>query len=365
MTDVRHKARDLKYQALALPHGQVKVTLLEEAVALADSVQDVDLAFELRDDLMTAATFANRPDVMIVAFSWCLAQFDRDPNRFDSYLLLWKYKWVVNNGRHFPDISRSQIESLFDDMQRRFREAGSTMNAVALIRRKLAVTFGDHEEALQADEELGKLPRDFLSDCAACVADSDVDYHCFERDWQCALDAAAPVLHGWLTCAEQPHSTLASVLLPLLRLGRIEDAKLHQAQGYRLVRSSPQFVEQHAQHLRFAAIVGEPAWGKRLLERHLPAALMSVTLDEKFQFLLAARLWTDRAAGRSKRAIKLRLPEDVPVANVDGKYDLSALGAWFTTEAQHIAQRFDARSGTKEFQRQIDELPELLALAVN
>ena len=43
---------------------------------------------------------------------------------------------------------------------------------------------------------------------------------------------------------------------------------------------------------------------------------------------------------------------------------MSALAEWFSEEARKIARRYDARNGTDSYRQQMDELPELLGLAV-
>jgi hypothetical protein len=365
MTDPRDRAEELQDMASDLPHGPAQLALLEEAVQLADSVQDIDLAFHMRDDLMAAALFSGRPDIMLVAFSWCLAQYDRDPKRFNPYNLLWKYKWVMGNSWKFPEISRSRLEALLADMDRRYRKAGSTLYAVASERRDLLVNFGERRPARTAHAEFRKCRRDSLSDCIACVANNNCDYYCFQRQWGRAVQAAQPVLQGRLTCVEQPHNILGNVLLPLFLLGRQEEGKAYQRQGYRLVSQDSHFVRKHAQHLRFVVLIGDLAQAKRLLERHLPSAIEIVTLNDRFEFLLAARLWSDRVASQGTHKLKVRLPKGLPATDADGKSDVRALGEWFMAQVREIARRFDARNGTDAFQQQIDELTELLRRAVD
>lgn len=365
MTDAREKVVQLYRTSRNLPHCSVQVVMLEEAVRLADTLNDVDLAFAVRNALMESATFSGRPDVLLVAFSWCLAQFDREPGRFDLHDMLWKYKWVITNAFHFPEIDRPRLESLLADMERRYREAGSTLNAVWLVRREMMKHFGDVPKAREAHAGFRKSRRDDLSDCPACVAQANCEYFCSLGQWGRAVQAARPVLQNRLSCAEEPHRTLASILHPLLRLGRLEEAKEYQRQGYRLVGRADQFVAEHADHLEFLALTGDMAQAKRLLERHLPGALASVEVDGRFYFLLAARLWADRLASRGTRSVKVRLPDGLPKPGTDGKSDVGVLGEWFTSRAREIAGRFDARNGTDSFQRQIDELPELLRLAVD
>jgi hypothetical protein len=358
MMEPREKIDDLLIQASVLPNGATKIALLEEAVQLADSVQDLDMAFDARNELVSAATFGGRPDILIVAFSWCIAQFDRNPERFDAFDLLWKFKWVMSNGIQIPAISRPRMEEVLVEMERRYREAGSTLHAIASERRAFQIHVGDHAAARVAHAEFRERRRDLFSDCPACAANNNCKYYCFQRQWGRAVQAAQPVLRGRLTCAEEPHCILATVLMPLFHLGRLDEAKLCQRQGYRLVSGGSQFVRQHGQHLRFMVLIGDLAHSKRMLERHLPGALETIMLDERFDFLLAARLWIDRV-GEGTRKLTLRLPKGIP-GNVHGKFDISRFRAWITQEAHEIARRFDARNGTQAFQEQIDELPNLL-----
>ena len=174
MTNAHAQIVELQANASDLPHGQAQVALLEEAVQLADSVQDVDLAYRQRNDLMTAAAFSGRADIMLIAFSWCLAQYDRNPQRFDREELLWKYKWVIEYSCQFPEISRRRLVDLHADMERRHREAGSTLYAVWLLRREVFQQFGEWQRACEAHAEFRKRRRDFLSDCPACVAFANV-----------------------------------------------------------------------------------------------------------------------------------------------------------------------------------------------
>ncbi len=365
MDDDRAQIQRLRAEADALPHGPTQVALLEEAVRLADELQDVDLAYEMRDHLMRSAAFSGRPDDLLVAFSWCLAQYDCAPHRFNSYNLLWKYKWVIGGATHFPEIDRPRLEALLADMERRYREAGSTLHAVHDERRSLMKAFGDRAAARKAHAACRRTPRDHLSDCPACEAHGTLDYHVFQKHWRRAVQAAQPIFQKRLSCAVVPLVTYSTILLPLLHLGRIDEAREYQRTGYRLIRQADGVIEELAEHLRFVVLAGDLAQARRMMERHLPTVLESVMLDKRFAWFLAARLWTDRLLGRGTKTIKLRLPAALPSPDAQGRSDVRQLGAWFTERAQEIARRFDARNGNDYHQQRLDELPELLRLAVD
>jgi hypothetical protein len=365
MADSNDGILELMAKAGDLPYGAAQVALLEEAVQLADSANDLDLGFETRGELMEAAVFSGRPDILLVAFSWCLAQCDRNPDRFSPEEILWKYKWVVENAISFPDVSRARLEELVADMERRYSEAGSTLQAVAFIRRTLYMCLGEWTQARAAHAEFRKRGRDWLSDCPACIASQDCEYFSRQKQWTRAVHAVEPVLKNQLACAEEPHRALSRVLRPLFQMGRLEEAKDYQRRGYTLVGGANQFAREQAAHLQFLVLIADMAQAKRLIERHLPTALEAIAADERFQFLLAARLWTERLLGQDVRTLKVHLPQGLPAADAEGYSNVAALGEWFTIRARDIARRFDARNRTECFQQQLDELPELLRLAVD
>lgn len=361
----RGRVDELMAEASDLPPGTLKVTLLEEAVQVADTLNDVELAYQARNKLIDAGIFSGRPDVALVAFSWCLAQFDRTPDRFDSWRILWQYKWIVANSLSFPEISRDRLERLLDDMERRHREWGSTLHVVAMMRRDILEHFGDLPGARAAHAQYRRRRRDSLSDCAACCAGSDCGYFAGQKKWSLAVRAAEPVLQGRLTCSEEPHRILASVLRPLFQLGRLDEAKAYQKQGYRLVGNGNQFVTPQAKHLEFAVLVGDMPLAKRLVERHLPNALGAVSHRNRFTFLIASRFWAARLAATDSTKVKLRFPAGVIPFDDGARSDVVALGDWFTTQVEDIARRFDSRNGNREFRKSIDQLPELLRLAAS
>jgi hypothetical protein len=373
--DPSDRIAELLDQAFGLPYGPTRTALLEEAVRVADVAQDVDSGYYLRHDLMESATFAGRNDLLLVAFSWCLAKFDAEPERFDEHDLLWKYKWVVSNACDFPEIERAKIEGLLDDMQRRFLAGGHSLHAVWQHRIDAAVSFRDVPAAESAWQVFRSARRDPLSDCEACVASANVRFQSFAgRDDQ-ALRAAEPLLSGRLECAEEPRKALGRVLRPLVRTGDWDRAATCHEQGYRDLRRAPHEAEEFGQHLEYVVLAGDLARGRRMLEKHLPAALASVAALPRFVFFQAARLLLERLRAEGKDALKVRLPE--PVAALDGRTtdldwpapdakerrNLAELGDWFARGAAAIADRFDRRNGNDGFRRELDDLPRRLELA--
>jgi hypothetical protein len=350
--------RALLVKVLRMGRGPAQVAVAEEAVRLADAHNDPAAGFLARKRLIEASTHGGRPDVLLVAFSWCLARCDADPTQFKEGDLLWNFKWVLEEAPLFPQVGRQQLEGLFEDMRVRYERAGSTLHAVHETRCNAAMMLGDRAAAAAAYELFRRARRDQLSNCAACVADFEVEYLFFHGEDERAVQAAEELFAGRLRCNSVPHRTYAHVLGPLLRLGRPRDALAHHRTGYPLVAENPRFVRYVAMHLIFLTLIDDLARAMPLLERHLPAALAGAPLWQ-FEFFRAARILLGRLRDTGRAEVALRLPADFPPNRPDGRYDAAELCRWFDDRLRDLAAQFDARNGNDHFGRRVAELDAL------
>ncbi len=342
-------------EASLLEDGPAKVALLEEAVRLADAHGDAALAYDVRHDLIHAATFGGRPETALVAFSWCLAHCDRERDGRLDHGMLWKYKWVAGALYKFAHIPLEQVHSVLDDVARRYEQAGMSVRAVHKLRCGLAMHAGDRESARRHHRAWQRAAADSVSDCPACERNRHVDYLFFQGEDAEGVAQAEPILQGRLRCTEVPHVTLASVLSPLVRLGRLEEAMDCHRRGLRLVTRNPTFVGDVAEHITFLALTDNAAPAVRLAERHVGWALAKEGHTGRFEFALAARFALERLRAAGRTSVRLRLPQAFPLYREKGRYDVDELAAWFETDAEALAARFDARNGTTAFARRLAE----------
>ena len=363
MSDHESQIQELRFKAWGLPNCPTKVSLLEEAVRIADLHNDIECGYDLRQDLIEAATFSGRIDVLMVAFSWCVAQYDRDPERFDEHDLLWKYKWALADAPDFPQVSRQQIDSLLTDMERRYKAGGHSLHAVHQMRRDAMVAMNDKPAAKKAHTAFTKARVDWLSDCKACTASNTGGYHELFEKWDDVWKSYEPIVKGKLSCHSEPLRSTSSALLPLVRLGKAAKAKeLQTAMTKRLARDENP-TPQAAEHLVFLSVVDETAKAKRVLERYLPKGLEAVSGLERLSMLNAAIVFCGRLLNNGTTAIKVQLPAHLPKADDKGRRDVAEVRAWFEGEARKLAEQFDARNGNDGNVRALAALPELLELA--
>jgi tetratricopeptide (TPR) repeat protein len=351
--DFREQIEDLKDQAYELPDGPSKLALFEEAVRLADSHQDAELGDEVRSDLIRTATFSGYPEKALVAFSWRLAQADRDPDNFFEEDLLWEYKWIVDSLTGFPQITRKQIEDMLDDIERRSERTGSGSRAIHKLRCQIAMDMCEPVEARKHHRRWEKTPRDANSDCAACEQNHCVRFQLFIGKKEKALELAQPILRGSMRCAEIPHATYAILLLPLLQMGEAEKAVEYHHKGYRLISNNRKFLDEVGDHLTFLVLTDNLPRALKLFEKHVEWAWDSRDLYWRWKFYLAVHFLFGRVAESGKPSLKLRLPKALPCHREEGRYEVADLSAWVEGTCRDLAQRFDARNGNDGFTRRL------------
>lgn len=360
MNEDTNQIEQLRDQAADLPYGPTKVALLEEAVRRADTLNDLHYAYELRRELMTAATFSGRPDVLLVAFAWVRSYVDQHPEKVDHFGFLWEYKWVVGKGPDFPEISRAQIDEMFGDFERRVLASRYSMFTVLAKRRDADLDLNDPQAAKIAQARLKQHSPDALSDCAVCRVGHDCRYWDYLGDWPKAVEIGEQAIHRKLRCEVQPLGILCRLLVPLVRLGRIEQAWEYQRKGQRLLARSGHPMGLSHFHIRFLAAIGELTKAIKLVERHLPVALTTPDLSDRFNFVQAARLATLALAASGKTDLRMRLPESPLQASSRDKVALADLNNWFAELARAIAIRFDDRNGNPTMEQWVRDLPQEL-----
>jgi len=347
--DYRAQVQALLDRAARLEPGEAKVMALEEAARLADAHGDVGVAYDVRDALIDAATFGGFPDKALVAFAWCRAQQQKDPRRYPVEPLLWKQKWVVGRMNEFPQITRAQIEAALDDVEQCFERAGAGQRSVLKLRYETAREMGDAAKAEALWVKWLDAPRDFLTDCKACELDNELDAYLDRGEYARALEKARPLLEGWLACAEVPHLTLGTVLYPLFKLGRMEEAREAHLRGYALVQRNREFLATVGEHLEFLALTANVERGLRLLAKHLGWALEHPSHRARFLFHVGALTVLEQAVAQGRERVALPLPRTFPLHAAEGTYEVRTLRGWFALQAENLGARFDARNGTPRF----------------
>ncbi|HEX8709198.1 MAG TPA: hypothetical protein VF723_13205 [Pyrinomonadaceae bacterium] len=364
MNDAEDQVYELIRRALGLEEGDEQIAVLEEAVRLADLAGDIKLRYFAREQFIRAAVFGGATDKALVAFSWCLSQFDADPEKFSQWAILWKYKWIVGLACNLPQISKAKIYEMLDDLAERSRRAGYGLRAVYNQRYSIEKFWDNREEAVKYFRKMEEMPEDALSNCSACELDDYVGFAIYEGDDERAVELAGPILDGHERCASVPHRTYANLLLPLVRLDRLPEAMLYHQRGYALIANNKAFLDRISNHLIFLVLTENFRRAIALFEKHYPWSEQNSDLLYRFRFYRAAWLLFQLLSERGENALELRLPRTFPLYAEEGRYDAARLAEWFRQGASVLAARFDARNENDFFARTLAETPDLKRLTV-
>ncbi|HZR53769.1 MAG TPA: hypothetical protein VFB06_30210 [Streptosporangiaceae bacterium] len=319
------------------PDGRIKSARAEEIVAAADVLGDPQVLVSALTELMEAYEYGAEHAKAPVAFARLLRLLDTAPESFSEYELHrthWYFKWVTNFLLQVPDVPLTSIRGWLDEMERRFALAGYSMRTVAGERASLYLHIGDLASAEHERAVMLGLPRDAMSDCAACEARALGLLDLAASRDAAALDVWAPVLNGALRCREEPAVTLAYSLLPLLRLGKRVEAGSNHQRGYPMARGTINLSATIGRHMEFAALTGNAGRGLEILAEN-GGMLTQITDPLPRLGLLGGTV------------VLLQRLVATGYANVPIGPDTAAeLAARLAAEAEGIAARFDERNGT-------------------
>ncbi|WP_242903098.1 hypothetical protein [Actinomadura terrae] len=339
-----------------LPYGEARTVLVEDALRRAEAADDDVLAFQVRIRLTNAYRYGGEPAKAFATFSRTLADHDRDPSRFDELRgLLWQMKGIVNSLTEFPEVPLDRTYAVLDDMERRYKTAGYSLQAVYHYRNLVARHVGD-PAAEDWYERWRGAARDDLSDCAGCDPSGMVNHLVRYGRHEEAFAVAAPVLDAELTCNEQPQGIQTAMLPVYLRTGRIEEARDAHRRAYRAHRPQLADLSDIAEHVAFCATTGNEARALEIVARHLGWLDRAPSPYAEMRFAAAAALALRRIldAGHTDMTIRRLASGDRPAADVP----LRDLHVELTARATDLAARFDARNGTSCQGEQVREVLE-------
>ncbi|MFJ3172426.1 tetratricopeptide repeat protein [Streptomyces roseus] len=324
------------------PNGTARNAHAEALVGAAEAIGDGPLFRTALDNLINAYLWSAESSKMLVPFARLLQEYDKDPGafgRWDAHSLFWQFKWVATAISDSPEIPLQSAVGWLEEMERRYRIAGYSERPVRESELWLADAIGDDDRAERAHRAWLAAERDDMSDCHACELNGQGAYAVLRGEDARALELWQPVLAGERTCAEEPHRVLATSLLPLLRLGRLDEARSHHVRGYRMARGNESLLPSIGKHIEFCALSGNESRGLEILAEHAAHMSPLVNVDDQLAFhggvLVLLRRLTELGHGRSPA---------VPYEGVP--HTVSELYEVLRASSLDIARRFDARNGT-------------------
>ncbi|GAQ67005.1 hypothetical protein [Streptomyces scabiei] len=324
------------------PEGPARNARAELLLAEAERLNEPLAVIEALGHQLKVYNYSSEKDKMFVPFARLLRMWDEHPEDFDEYeihSLHWVFKWVSAGMLNQPHVPLASIEKWLAEMEHRYRLAGHSERAVRDAEFSVAAHVGDLARAGRAYDAWLAADRDAMADCHACELHGQGWWRALRREDAEALELWAPVLEGAYTCAHEPHTVLASSLLPLLRLGRPEEARAHHLRGFRLVRAMESMRDAYADHVEFCALTGNEARGLELLAERPAYFTDSGDPRSKLDYLSVVALLMDRLTARGFAGRTVPGP-------AGRTWTARELAAHAREEALALAARFDERNGT-------------------
>ncbi|MEV6327677.1 hypothetical protein [Streptomyces sp. NPDC051909] len=322
------------------PHGLQRTVVAEELAEAAEVFDKPDVLVTALLELMTSYEFTGEHRKAPVVFARVLKLWDTVPESFsegEAHQVFWRFKWVTTSLIQVPDVPLATIRGWVDRMRERYETGGHGMQPVAAMRHHVAAHTG--VGAADAYDLWITRPRTDLSDCEACETRSMALHLVSAGDDTAALDAWGPVLDGSQTCSEEPQSSQARALLPLLRTGRTDEARSHHLTGYRRARGNTGMQQELGLHLEFCALSRNEGRGLEILAENRGLFEATGAPLARLGFLTGVEVLLARIVAQGHG--------DATVAGPPGRnWTAAGLLGHVRAEAEPLAAAFDARNGT-------------------
>ncbi|MGI5378471.1 tetratricopeptide repeat protein [Streptomyces sp. CA-251387] len=324
------------------PEGPARNARAEQLLAEAEKLNIPLAVIEALGHQLKVYNYSSEKDKMFVPFARLLRMWDERPEDFDEYethSLHWVFKWMSSGMLDQPHIPLTSIEKWLGEMEHRYRLAGHSERAVRSAEFSVAAHVGDVVRAERAYGAWLAADRDSMADCPACELHGQGWWQAERGRHAEALQLWRPVLEGEFTCAHEPHTVLASSLVPLLRLGRVDEARANHLRGFRLVRPMESMRGAYADHVEFCALTGNEARGLELLAERPAYFTDDGHPRSKLEFMTVVALLMERLAA-------LGLGDQQVPGPAGRAWTALELAAHARGEALALAARFDERNGT-------------------
>ncbi|MEU4096003.1 hypothetical protein [Streptomyces sp. NPDC026673] len=322
------------------PYGTPRTVTAEELVEAAEQFEEKDVLVTALLELMSAYEYAAEHRKSPVAFARILKLWEEVPGSFSEWearQVLWRHKWVTTSLLQVPDVPLTAVHGWVGQMGERYRAAGEGLQPVAAMRHRIAAHTGADREA--AWDLWVTRRRERLSDCEACETRHQALHHLASGDDERALRTWEPVLGGGQSCEEEPGVSQAHALLPLLRLGRADEARSHHLTGYRSARGRIGMAEEVGLHLEFCALSGNEGRALEILAENRPLFDTTGAPLSLLGFLTGVQVLTGRLVEDGY--------DETPVAGPLGRgWTARELLDHVREQGDALAAAFDRRNGT-------------------
>jgi len=334
------KLSELYQKARELEDSAAKVALFERLIEQAD--QDGAASFQIaaRLDYIKAANKMSQQERGIMATAWLVRHLDRFPEDFNhrqTTRTLHRLKWACTSAPWYPNVPRARIDQLLADYAARV--GPDEERSLAYMQASIFGELGELEAMERERVRFERLPRGEFSDCEACERTCSISLLLKSDRFQDAIDHAAPILDGTLSCEHVPAGTIGLLLEAWHAVGDLDTAETMLKRLLKLKAGRFTWVWGNGEILEHYAATDNQRDGIPFLEKTLAKSAASHDVIGRLRFGRGAVRLLERVA--PERVLRL-----TRIADLDME-DMSAgeLLAKLREESAGFAAALDARNG--------------------
>ncbi len=338
-----------------LPDDVVKTNALSDAIRQADAANDAYWRLVFRFEYAWHMAFHDDPPKAIpigAEFNSILKQYpDALPPEQKDRMHLVIMQVTVDPIAALPQIPISEWKQLMDEFYT-LTERYQLGKRLYWWRMAQFWQYIDKEQAFEYFRKFWNSKRDKVSDCEACDVSHAIHMSLLIGDRQGADRYAKPLKNGRLFfCSDTPQLMWLAYLEDALRHGDLEKAHPLANKLYR------EGIRDKSDLNYLAAILHCWAYTDLDMALHQIGARLDWALsmwDQKKKYDFYKACWVCfHELAKKQDSISLPLSAQFPLYQTDSVYNSAELAEWFYTEAQKIAERFDARNGSDYFKQNL------------
>lgn len=335
----------------AATHPEDKINLIKQAIQLADANNDLDWGFDLRLDLISYEKDTSHCSESFPAFAWILNAYDTNPDIFNEDDFLWEYKWMCGSARRNVNISRSQIESIMDDMKERMSRNGYSLRGYYTVMIYWYLFLGEMNNAHKYLQLRDETPRDRMSHCSACELDTTVEMELIAGNYDEAITKAHDLITKKLTCGLMPLVTFCNLTYYLSKGNdpRASEYFTKAEEEVATLKENDTSLVSNISDLIYYLIKNDQPRAWEYFEKY---AHWELGAEDAIIFNFAKNILP---LLKGKGVQTLSMNEKLPYFKSDGVYNIEDLYNYYFEKADSLATRFDERNGTASFRKELNE----------
>ena len=330
-----------------------RISVLKQAINLADANLDIHWGFDLRLELIFEEKRTSRCKESLHAFTWILDTFDKHYDEFNEDDFLWEYKWMLGSVRRSSEVSPKLLEDIAEDFKNRLMRNGYSLRPYYSCLVHSAFFLDRLDEAAEMLEARNKELRDRMSNCRACELDDDVELEMRLGNFDKALVVGAEMLTKAVTCKHMPFSAYCTCMKYFSLAGQHDKAleyflKAENEFAEMIVNdeTDTSCVVEISEMIRFlAGHDRKKAWA--LFEQY---AHWNIDSEDYFDFIFSMNI-LPLLDDDNVREISVNTA--LPWYETDGKYVPRVLYELYYAKAKTLAEKFDLRHDCNCFSKRL------------